>query len=207
MGIKIHDLNTGISVRDTDLFPLTQDIGNSQRKTLKATALQIKDNFNAEILNRLNALSGENDDNKIDTTNFERFLPVNGSKPMNGDLYMDAGSTVSEYSAKILTYTDNFTLTQDLNTSVILIEKGNPTGNSANKVSLTIQPNSLNVGYNVILIQTGDTLVEILSSSGIEIWNADGLRTTRGKYSLINLCILKPNKVWLFGDVAGVANI
>jgi hypothetical protein len=207
MGIKIQDLNTGISVRDTDLFPLTQDIGNSQRKTLKATALQIKDNFNAEILNRLNALSGENDDNKIDTTNFERFLPVNGSKPMNGDLYMDAGSTVSEYSAKILTYTDNFTLTQDLNTSVILIEKGNPTGNSANKVSLTIQPNSLNVGYNVILIQTGDTLVEILSSSGIEIWNADGLRTTRGKYSLINLCILKPNKVWLFGDVAGVANI
>ena len=207
MGIKIHELNTGISVGDTDLFPLTQDIGNSQRKTLKATALQIKDNFNAEILNRLNALSGENDDNKIDTTNFERFLPVNGSKPMNGDLYMDAGSTVSEYSAKILTYTDNFTLTQDLNTSVILIEKGNPTGNSANKVSLTIQPNSLNVGYNVILIQTGDTLVEILSSSGIEIWNADGLRTTRGKYSLINLCILKPNKVWLFGDVAGVANI
>jgi hypothetical protein len=207
MGIKIHDLNTGISVRDTDLFPLTQDIGNSQRKTLKATALQIKDNFNAEILNRLNALSGENDDNKIDTTNFERFLPVNGSKPMNGDLYMDAGSTVSKYSAKILTYTDNFTLTQDLNTSVILIEKSNPTGNSANKVSLTIEPNTLNVGYNVILIQSGDTLVEVLSSSGIEIWNADGLRTTRGKYSLINLCILKPNKVWLFGDVAGVANI
>jgi hypothetical protein len=207
MGIKIHDLNTGISVRDTDLFPLTQDIGNSQRKTLKATALQIKDNFNADVLSRLNALSGENDDNKIDTTNFERFLPVNGSKRMNGDLYMDAGSTVSKYSAKILTYTDNFTLTQDLNTSVILIEKGNPTGNSANKVSLTIEPNTLNVGYNVILIQSGDTLVEVLSSSGIEIWNSDGLRTTRGKYSLINLCILKPNKVWLFGDVAGVANI
>ena len=207
MGIKIHDLNTGISVIDTDLFPLTQDIGNLQRKTLKATALQIKDNFNADILSRLNALSGENDNNKIDKTNFEKFLPVNGSKGMNGDLYMDAGSTVSKYSAKILTYTGNFTLTQDLNTSVILIEKSNPTGNSANKVSLTIEPNTLNVGYNVILIQSGDTLVEVLSSSGIEIWNADGLRTTRGKYSLINLCILKPNKVWLFGDVAGVANI
>lgn len=207
MGIKIHDLNTGISVRDTDLFPLTQDIGNSQRKTLKATALQIKDNFNSDILSRLNALSGENDNNKIDTTNFDRFLPVNGSKPMDGDLYMDTGSTVSKYSAKILTYTDNFTLTQDLNTSVILIEKSNPTGNSANKVSLTIEPNTLNVGYNVILIQSGETLVEVLSSNGIEIWNADGLRTTRGKYSLINLCVLKPNKVWLFGDVAGVANI
>lgn len=207
MGIKIHELNTGISVANTDLFPLTQDIGNSQRKTLKATALQIKDNFNADVLNRLNDLSVENDNNKIDKTNFDKFLPVNGSKRMNGDLYMDAGSTVSTYSAKILTYTDNFTLTQDLNTSVILIEKDNPTGNSANKVSLTINPNTLNVGYNVILIQSGDTLVEVLSSSGIEIWNADGLRTTRGKYSLINLCILKPNKVWLFGDVAGVANI
>ena len=207
MGIKIHELNTGISVANTDLFPLTQDIGNSQRKTLKATALQIKDNFNADVLNRLNDLSVENDNNKIDKTNFDKFLPVNGSKRMNGDLYMDAGSTVSTYSAKILTYTDNFTLTQDLNTSVILIEKDNPTGNSANKVSLTINPNTLNVGYHVILIQSGDTLVEVLSSSGIEIWNADGLRTTRGKYSLINLCILKPNKVWLFGDVAGVANI
>ena len=75
MGIKIHELNTGISVANTDLFPLTQDIGNSQRKTLKATALQIKDNFNADVLNRLNDLSVENDNNKIDKTNFDKFLP------------------------------------------------------------------------------------------------------------------------------------
>ena len=207
MGIKIHDLNDGINVKDSDLFPLSQDIGNSQRKTLKATALQIKDTFNAELSSGMNTLSSEIDDTKIDKTIFNNFLPTNGSKSMNGDLYMDSGSTVSKYSAKIISYTDNFTLYQNLNTSVVLVNKSNPTGNSSNKVSVTINPNTLDVGFNLILIQTGDTVVQILSSAGIEIWNADGLRTTRGKYSLINLCVLKPNKIWLFGDVAGVTNI
>ena len=206
MGIRIDELNSGIKLNDSDVMPLSQDIGNDERKTLKATVLQISDAFNADNLNRINDLTDQTNDDKIDKTIFERFLPVNGSKPMTGDLYMDS-STVTRYSAKILSYTDNFTLTQDLNTSVILVDKANPTGDSKNKVSITVAPNTLNVGYNVILIQSGDTSVEILSSNGLELWNADGLRTTRGKYSLINLCILKPNTVWLFGDVAGVANI
>jgi hypothetical protein len=206
MGIKIDEFNSGVRINDSDVFPLSQDIGGSQRKTLKATALQIKDSFNLDNLNRADDLTDQITDQKIDKTIFNKFLPTNGSKPMTGDLYMD-GSTVSKYSAKILTYSDNFTLSQNLNTSVILIEKENPTGNSNNKVTVTINPNTLNIGYNVILIQTGDTLVEVASSSGIQLWNADGLRTTRGKYSLINVCVLKENKIWLFGDVAGVANI
>jgi hypothetical protein len=208
MGIRIDELNSGVRINDTDVTVLSQIIetGLSARQTLKVTAAQIRDSFNADNLNRIDDLTDESNDTKIDKTIFERFLPVNGSKPMTGDLYMDS-STVTRYSAKILSYTDNFTLTQDLNTSVILINKANPTGDSKNKVSITVAPSTLNVGYNVILIQTGDTLVEVLSANGIELWNADGLRTTRGKYSLINLCILKPNKVWLFGDVAGVANI
>jgi hypothetical protein len=208
MGIRIDELNSGVRINDTDVTVLSQIIeaGLSARQTLKVTAAQIRDSFNADNLNKINDLTDETNDDKIDKTIFNKFLPTNGSKPMTGDLYMD-GSTVSKYSAKILTYTDNFTLTQDLNTSVILVDKENPTGNSNNKVSITITPDSLNVGYNVILIQSGNTLVEVLSSNGIEIWNSDGLRTTRGKYSLINICILKPNTVWLFGDVAGVANI
>jgi hypothetical protein len=206
MGIRIDELNSGIRLNDSDVMPLSQSIGIDERKTLKATALQISDAFNADNLNRIADLTDLITDHKIDKTIFNKFLPINGSKPMTGDLYMD-NSTVSRYSAKLLSYSDNFTLSQDLNTSVILIEKANPTGNSNNKLSVTIDPNSLNVGYNVILIQTGDTLVEVLSSSGIELWNADGLRTTRGKYSLINICVLKENKIWLFGDVAGVVNI
>jgi hypothetical protein len=203
MGIKISELNSGISISDDDLFPLSQDIGSSQRKTLKATALQIKNSFNQEVLSDINSLSAVNKGNTIDKTIFNNFLLRDGSKKMNGDLYMD-GSTITKYSARILTYTDNFTLSQDHNTSIILIDKPNLTGNPSNKVTVTVNQNDLNVGFNVILIQTGNTLVEVFGSVGIELWNADGLRTTRGKFSLINLCVLKPNKVWLFGDVAGV---
>lgn len=207
MGIRIDELNSGIGLKDDDVIPLTKDIGGSQRKTLKATALQIKNNFNSEPLDRITELETDDANNKIDKTIFNKFLPTNGSKGMTGDLYMDSGSSVSKYSAKLLSFNDNFTLLQEYNTAVILVDKPNPTGNSNNKVTITINPNTLNIGFNVVIIQTGNTLVEIFGESGIELWNADGLRTTRGQYSLINVCVLKTNKVWLFGDVAGVANI
>jgi hypothetical protein len=206
MGIKIDELNSGIVIKDDDVIPLTQDIGDSQRKTLKATALQIKNRFNLEPFVKITDLENANTAVKIDKTIFNKFLPTNGSKPMTGDLYMD-GSTVSKYSAKLLTFDDNFTLSQVYNTAVILVDKPNLTGNPNDKVTITINPDELDIGFNVVIIQAGGTLVEILGTSGIELWNADGLRTTRGQYSLINVCVLKPNKVWLFGDVAGVPNI
>ena len=207
MGIRIDELNSVIVVKDDDVIPLTQDIGGSQRKTLKATALQIKNIFNLEPFVKITELENADTGNKIDKTIFNKFLPTNGSKGMTGDLYMDSGSSVSKYSAKLLTFNDSFTLSQVYNTAVILVDKPNLTGNPNDKVTITINPNELDIGFNVVIIQAGNTIVEIFGASGIELWNADGLRTTRGQYSLINVCILKPNKVWLFGDVAGVPNI
>lgn len=185
----------------------TQENSLSSRKTLKATALQIKNRFNLEPFEKITELSNSDNNNKIDKTIFNKFLPINGSKGMTGDLYMDLGSSVSKYSAKLLTFNDSFILSQVYNTAVILVDKPNLTGNPNDKVTITINPDELNIGFNVVIIQAGNTLVEILGESGIELWNADGLRTTRGQYSLINVCVLKTNKVWLFGDVAGVANI
>jgi hypothetical protein len=206
MGVKIDELNSGIKINDLDVMPLSQDIGNSQRKTLKATALQISNAFNESNLNKIADLNDLVTTNKIDKTIFNKFLPINGSKPMTGDLYMD-GSTVSKYSAKVLTYTEDFDLTQNLNASIILLEKSNPTGNINAKIKVTINPNSLDVGFNVILIQTENTQIEIYGLGIVKILNPDGFLFSRGKYSTINLCVLKPNYVWAFGDMVGAGSI
>jgi len=180
---------------------------SSSRKTLKVTASQIRDSFISEFTSKLTELDNNHKSKIIDTSTFNNFLPVSGGKKMTGDIRMEMGSSIAEYSAKILSFDNDFTLLPEHNTAVILVDKINTTSNLNNKVKITVNPNTLSVGFNVVIIQTNNTLVEVFGSNGIELWNADGLRTTRGKYSLINLCVLKQNKVWLSGDVGGVSDL
>lgn len=200
MGVKIDELYDGLVIKDEDVFPLTQSISGTNRITLKATALQIKENFNSDINNNLDNLQIELDSKKFDKSIFDKFLKVDGSKLMGGDLYMN-NSTVTNYSAKLIPITDNYTLTPTDNASILLIDKENTTNDPDSRVEINIIENSLPIGFNVVIIQTGSTQVKITTTGAIDIWNPDGLKTTKQKYSLINLCMLKPNKVWLFGDM------
>lgn len=200
MGVKIDQLYSGVTIKNDDVFPLTQDIDGTNRITLKATALQIKDNFNADINAGLNNLETVLDSKKFDRSIFNKFLRVDGTKSMSGDLYMD-NSTVKNYSAKLITITDNYTLKSEDNASILLVNKDNTTNNPDNRVEININENSLPIGFNVIIIQTGSTQAKVTTTGNLEIWNPDDFKTTKQKYSLINLCILKENKIWLFGDM------
>lgn len=200
MGVKIEELYDAINLKGDDVFPLTQSISGTNRITLKVSASGLKENFNFDINTDLNDIKTELDSKTIDTSNFNKLLPKDGSKTMAGDLYMN-NSTVINYSAKLKTITDNYTLTPIDNASVLLVDKLNLDNNPDDRVEINIEENSLPVGFNIIIIQTGETQVKIVTNGSVDIWNADGFKTTKQKYSLINLGILKLNKVWLFGDM------
>lgn len=200
MGVKIDELYEGVEIKDDDVLPLTQSVSGTDRITLKSTLLQLKENFNADINTNIDNLQIEIDSKKFDSTIFDKFLRVDGSKKMAGDLYMN-NSTVTNYSAKLITITDNYTIKSEDNTSILLVNKENTDNNPDNRVEINIDENTLPVGFNLILIQTGNTQIKIKTTGSVDIWNPDGFKTSKQKYSLINLCILQPNKVWLFGDM------
>lgn len=200
MGVNIEQLYGTLLIKNDDVFPLTQSTNGTNRNTLKATALQLKENFNSDINDDLDNLETEFDNKKIDSSNLNKLLRKDGTKSMAGDLYFD-NSTVTKYSAKLISITDNYTLKREDNASILLVSKQNISNDPDFRVEININENSLPVGFNIILIQTGDTQVKIKTTGSVDIWNPDNFKTTRQKYSLINICVLKPNKVWIFGDM------
>jgi hypothetical protein len=195
MGIKIHELNKIIKIKGDGIFPLTQNIGGTDRKTLKATTDQLKDFINSENLDILNDLEDE-----IDTSLFDRLLRKDGSKSMFGDLQMN-NSTVINYSARIFKITDNYTLKQEDNSSIILVDKPNLTSDPNNRVEIIINENTLPIGFNIIIIQLADTQIKMSKTGSVELWNPDNYFVSRGKFSSINVCVLKQNKIWVVGDL------
>jgi hypothetical protein len=200
MGIKIHELNKIIKIKGDGIFPLTQNIGGTDRKTLKATTDQLKDFINSENLDILNDLEDEINDKKIDTSLFDRLLRKDGSKSMFGDLQMN-NSTVINYSARIFKITDNYTLKQEDNSSIILVDKPNLTSDPNNRVEIIINENTLPIGFNIIIIQLADTQIKMSKTGSVELWNPDNYFVSRGKFSSINVCVLKQNKIWVVGDL------
>jgi hypothetical protein len=200
MGIKIEDLNKIQKIKGDGVFPLTQNIGGTDRKTLKATTDQLKDFINFENLDILNDLEDEINNKKIDTSLFDRLLRKNGSKSMFGDLQMN-NSTVINYSARILKITDNYTLKAEDNSLVILVDKPNLTNDPNNRVEIIINENTLPIGFNIIIIQLADTQIKITKTGSVELWNPDNYFVSRGKFSSINVCVLKQNKIWVVGDL------
>jgi hypothetical protein len=200
MGIKIEDLNKIQKIKGDSVFPLTQNIGGTDRKTLKATTDQLKDFINFENLDILNDLEDEINNKKIDTSLFDRLLRKDGSKSMFGDLQMN-NSTVINYSARILKITDNYTLKAEDNSLVILVDKPNLTNDPNNRVEIIINENTLPIGFNIIIIQLADTQIKITKTGSVELWNPDNYFVSRGKFSSINVCVLKQNKIWVVGDL------
>jgi hypothetical protein len=199
MGVKIHELYSGPTIKSDDVLPLTQDINGTDRITLKATISQVKEKINEDINITLNNIEIDLNNKNFDKSKFDKLLRVDGTKFMKGNLYMD-NSTIINYSARIINITDNYTLTPEDNASVLLVNK-NDTTNSNSRVEININENSLPVGFNIIIIQTGFDKVKITTNGNLEIWSTDGYKTTKQKYSSINLCILKSNKIWLYGDM------
>lgn len=200
MGVKIEQLYDTLKIKNDDVFPLTQSTGGTDRITLKVSTSALKDNFTSDINSDLDDLEDEIDNKTIDPSNFNKLLPKDGSKSMAGDLYM-TNSTVINYSAKIKNITDNYTLKPIDNASIILVNKENSNNDPDARVEIIINENILPVGFNIILIQTGNTQIKIIPNGSVEIWNADNFKTSKQKYSLINICVLKTNKIWLFGDM------
>jgi hypothetical protein len=201
MGIKIVELSAANTITDTDLLPISQATSTS-RDTNKVTASILKGYVNGGVTQKLNDLENTITQNYIDPDIFNTFVELSGDT-MTGNLDM-GGKEIQNFSAIINEYTDSITLSAVHNGSIILINRLAGVGETDPIALVTISDSpKLPNGFNVMLVQIGDSKVKITTSGTVSLTQSDGSLYTRKKYSQINLCVLKqtPYTVWLSGDM------
>jgi hypothetical protein len=201
MGIKIIELSAANTITDTDLLPISQ-ITSTSRDTNKVTASILKSYVNAGVTQKLNDLENTINDNYVDPNIFNTFVELSGDT-MTGNLNM-GGKEIQNFSAIINEYTDSITLSAGHNGSIIMINRPVVVGEIDPIATVTISDSpKLPNGFNVMLVQIGDSKVKVTTSGTVSLTQSDGSLYTRKKYSQINLCVLKQNPytVWLSGDM------
>lgn len=203
MGIKIVELSAANTITDNDLLPISQATTTS-RDTNKVTASVLKNYINDAVNKKINDLENTIDNNYIDKDVLTRYVELSGDT-MTGNLNMN-GNEIQNFSAIILEYTSSITLSAGHNGSIIMMNRTPLSGETAPIANVTISDSpKLPTGFNVMLIQTGDSKVKVSTSGTVEVTQSDGALYTRKKYSQINLCVLKQNPytIWLSGDMVG----
>lgn len=203
MGIKIVELSAANTITDNDLLPISQ-VTSTSRDTNKVTASVLKNYINDAVNKKINDLENTIDNNYIDKDVLTRYVELSGDT-MTGNLNMN-GNEIQNFSAIILEYTSSITLSAGHNGCIIMMDRTPLSGETAPIANVTISDSpKLPTGFNVMLIQTGDSKVKISTSGIVNITQSDGALFTRKKYSQINLCVLKQNPytIWLSGDMVG----
>jgi hypothetical protein len=203
MGIKIIELSAANIITDTDLLPISQSTSTS-RDTNKVTASVLKSYVNDGINKKVNDLENIINANYIDPDIVNRFVELSGDT-MTGNLNMN-GNEIQNFSAIILEYTSSITLSAGHNGSIIMINRPAGVGETDPIANVTISDSpKLPSGFNVMLIQTGNSKVKLSTTGTVDLTQSDGALYTRKKYSQINLCVIKQNPytVWLSGDMVG----
>jgi len=201
MGIKIIELSAANTITDTDLLPISQATSTS-RDTNKVTASILKGYVNGGVTQKLNNLENTITQNYIDPDIFNTFVELSGDT-MTGNLDM-GGKEIQNFSAIILEYSSSITLSSGHNGSIIMINRPAGVGETDPIALVTISDSpKLPNGFNVMLVQIGDSKVKIGTSGTVILTQSDNALYTRKKYSQINLCVLKQNPytVWLSGDM------
>lgn len=202
MGIKIVELSAANVITDTDLLPISQATSTGDRDTNKVSTATLKAYINNDVTKKLNDLETTIDANYIDPSIFNTFVELSGDT-MTGNLNMN-GNEIQNFSAIIHEYTDSITLSAGHNGSIIMINRPVGVGETDPMATVTISDSpKLPNGFNVMLIQIGDSKVKVTTSGTVSLTQSDGSLYTRKKYSQINLCVLKqtPYTVWLSGDM------
>ena len=203
MGIKIIELSAANTITDTDLLPISQATSTS-RDTNKVTTSILKSYVNDNINKKINDLEDTINLNYIDKDVLNRYVELSGDM-MTGNLNMN-GNEIQNFSAIILEYTSSISLSAGHNGSIIMMNRPAGVGETAPIANVTISDSpKLPTGFNVMLIQTGDSKVKVSTSGTVDVTQTDGALYTRKKYSQINLCVIKQNPytVWLSGDMVG----
>jgi hypothetical protein len=201
MGIKIIELSAANTITDTDLLPISQATSTS-RDTNKVTASVLKSYVNDGINKKLNDLENTINANYIDPNIFNTFVELSGDT-MTGNLNMN-GNEIQNFSAIVLEYSSSITLSAGHNGSIIMINRPAGVGETDPIALVTISDSpKLPNGFNVMLVQIGDSKVKVGTSGTVTLTQSDNALYTRKKYSQINLCVLKQNPytVWLSGDM------
>ena len=204
MGVKIVELSAANAISDSDLLPTSQFINNT-RDTYKVTVGDLETYVNYSVNTKLTELEGAINANYINPAVFNTFVKLSGDT-MTGNLDLN-GNNTQNFSANIVEYTDSITLSSGHNGYIILMNRPVGVGETDPKAIVTIAdlpvlPN----GFNVMIIQIGDSKVKIVNSGAPTaplFLQSDGALYTRKKYSQINVCVLSRNPylVWLSGDM------
>jgi hypothetical protein len=203
MGTKIIDLSAANIIKSDDYLPISQTDTTDTRNTYKVSTSEIKEYVNFDINNKISLLEGlVGETGQVDINFLNNFVKLSGDT-MTGNLNM-SGNEIRNFSANILEYTDSITLSSGHNGSIILLNRPVGVGEIDPKAIVTIDETpKLPNGFNVMLIQTGDSQVKISKNGNVILSQTDNALATRNKYSQINLCVLQqtPYTVWMSGDM------
>jgi hypothetical protein len=203
MGTKIIELSAANIIKSDDYLPISQTDTTDTRNTYKVSTSEIKEYVNLDINNKISFLQGLiNLVGQIDPNFLNNFVKLSGDT-MTGNLNM-SGNEIINFSANILEYTDSITLSAGHNGSIIMMNRPIAVGEVDPKAIVTIDETpKLPNGFNVMLIQTGDSQVKISKNGNVLLSQTDNALATRKKYSQINLCVLQqtPYTIWMSGDM------
>lgn len=204
MGIKIIELSAANAIKNDDYLPISQKDSNidDTRNTYKITTDQIKQYVIGEVNSKLSNLQNLADTLGVDPNIFNNFVELSGDT-MTGNLNMD-GYEIQNFSANIIEYSDSITLSAGHNGSIILMNRPVSSGEVDPKATVTIDETpKLPNGFNVMIIQIGDSQVKMSKNGNVELTQSDNALLTRKKYSQINLCVLQqtPYTIWMSGDM------
>jgi hypothetical protein len=199
MGIKIIELSAANTIKSDDYFPISQIDNNSidNRNTYKITTDQFKTYVNSDVYGKVSFLQNIVNTLNIDPNVFNNFVSLTGDT-MTGNLNM-SGNQIQNFSANIIEYSDSITLSAEHNGSIILMNKS-----TVGEASITINETpKLPNGFNVMIIQIGDSRVKIEKNGNVVLIHSDNASSTRKKYAQINLCVLQqtPYTIWMSGDM------
>lgn len=204
MGIKIIELSAANAIKNDDYLPISQKDSNidDTRNTYKITTDQIKQYVIGEVNRKLSNLQNLADTLGVDPNIFNNFVELSGDT-MTGNLNMD-GYEIQNFSANIIEYSDSITLSAGHNGSIILMNRPVSSGEVDPKATVTIDETpKLPNGFNVMIIQIGDSQVKMSKNGNVELTQSDNALLTRKKYSQINICVLQqtPYTIWMSGDM------
>jgi len=208
MGVKIVDLPAiPATLKNEDLFPVSED-NSGTRDTYKISAQSVASFVNtgpyqaiSDLETRLGS-SGNTNISNLQNFLISNYLPLSGGT-MRGDLDLQSNK-LKHFSGEITTITTETFLTSAHNGMIILVQKS-PIVTPDDRVLLKINNGTLPLGFNALVIQTGDIQAKISNpDTNVDLVNADSSLSTRQKYSQMNVCVIKKgtrDMVWLSGDI------